>query len=44
MIDIGAEAPDFELTAHTGETIRLHDVLERSQAVIFFYGRDATPG
>ena len=43
-VDVGAPAPDFELTADDGRTVRLSDVLAASNVVLFFYAADGTPG
>ena len=44
MIKTGDRAPDFELASQTGEFVRLHELLDRGTAVLYFYIRDATPG
>lgn len=42
-LEIGDEAPEFELRTDTGETVRLSDY--RGQRVIlYFYPKDDTPG
>jgi thioredoxin-dependent peroxiredoxin len=38
----GDPAPDFTLTAATGEPVRLADYRGRSEVVLFFYPRDNT--
>ncbi len=38
----GDPAPDFTLTAATGESVTLSDYLGRSEVVVFFYPRDNT--
>src|ERR1700752_727819 len=43
MIAEGQEAPDFELTTDTGETIKL-SALRGKQVVLYFYPKDDTPG
>jgi peroxiredoxin Q/BCP len=43
MIAEGQEAPDFELPAHDGATVRLSD-LRGKQVVLYFYPKDDTPG
>jgi thioredoxin-dependent peroxiredoxin len=43
VVDEGSEAPDFELTAHDGSTVRLSD-LRGKPVVLYFYPRDDTPG
>jgi peroxiredoxin Q/BCP len=42
-LQVGDIAPDFTLSSSTGEIVRLYDVLERSQVVLFFYPRAFTP-
>jgi len=39
----GSPAPDFEVTAHTGETVRLSE-LRGKNVVLYFYPKDDTPG
>jgi thioredoxin-dependent peroxiredoxin len=43
MIAEGQEAPDFELTSDTGETVRLSE-LRGKPVVLYFYPKDDTPG
>ena len=43
MIAEGQEAPDFELTTDTGETVKL-SALRGKQVVLYFYPKDDTPG
>jgi len=43
MLEIGAEAPDFSVSAHTGETVRLSD-LRGKPVVLWFYPKADTPG
>ena len=43
MIQEGSEAPDFELTADDGSTVRLSDLRGRP-VVLYFYPKDDTPG
>lgn len=43
MVDEGTEAPDFELTADDGSTVRLSD-LRGKPVVLYFYPRSDTPG
>lgn len=43
-IGVGDEAPDFELPAQTGETIRLSDYRGKRVVVLYFYPKDETPG
>ncbi len=44
QIGIGDEAPDFELPAQTGETVRLSDYRGKRVVVLYFYPKDDTPG
>ena len=43
MVDEGTEAPDFELTADDGSTVRLSE-LRGQPVVLYFYPKDDTPG
>lgn len=43
MLNEGDMAPDFELTAGDGSTVRLADLRGR-KVVLYFYPRDDTPG
>jgi len=43
MLDVGASAPEFSVTAHTGETVRLSDLRGKS-VVLWFYPKADTPG
>ena len=43
MIEEGKPAPEFELKADSGETIKLSD-LRGKQVVLYFYPKDDTPG
>ncbi|WP_435358743.1 thioredoxin-dependent thiol peroxidase [Haloarchaeobius sp. DFWS5] len=43
MLDIGADAPDFELLDQHGETVSLSDY-EGQRVVLYFYPRANTPG
>ena len=43
MIAEGSKAPDFELTADDGSTVRLADLRGR-KVVLYFYPKDDTPG
>ena len=36
-INVGDEAPDFELTAHDGETVRLSDFRGKKNVLLVFY-------
>jgi len=42
-LSIGNIAPDFELTANTGEKVRLSDY-KGKHVVLYFYPKDMTPG
>ncbi|MEH7126391.1 thioredoxin-dependent thiol peroxidase [Bacillus sp. JJ1532] len=42
-VSIGELAPDFELEASNGETIKLSDFREKN-IVLYFYPKDMTPG
>jgi len=43
-IEVGAKAPDFELHASNGETVKLADFAGKKQIVLYFYPKDMTPG
>ena len=43
MVEEGGIAPDFELEADGGNTVRLSD-LRGKQVVVYFYPKDDTPG
>lgn len=43
MLNPGDTAPDFEVTAHTGETVRLSD-LRGKHVLLWFYPKADTPG
>lgn len=43
-VRVGDNAPEFELPAHTGETIRLSDYRGKRVVVLYFYPKDETPG
>jgi peroxiredoxin Q/BCP len=43
-IDVGDLAPDFELQAASGQTVRLSAFRGRKNVVLFFYPKDATAG
>ena len=43
MIEVGQPAPDFELHADDGRTVKLSD-LRGKPVVLYFYPRDDTPG
>ena len=44
LLDIGTKAPDFEIVSSTGETVRLRDLVEKSNVVLIFYPGDHTWG
>ena len=41
MVEEGKQAPDFELAADSGETVRLSD-LRGKPVVLYFYPKDDT--
>lgn len=43
LLDVGDSAPDFAVTAHTGETVKLSDLRGR-WVVLWFYPAADTPG
>ncbi len=43
MLNVGDPAPDFELPAHTGEIVRLKDLMGKI-VVLYFYPRAMTSG
>ena len=43
-MDVGDLAPDFELTADDGSSVRLSELVEQGPVVLFFYPRAMTPG
>lgn len=44
MLKVGDQAPDFALPDQNGHIVRLADIKNKSNAVIFFYPKDETPG
>jgi peroxiredoxin len=44
LLAVGSEAPDFRLTAHTGEEVHLSKHRNRENVVLVFYPRNNTPG
>lgn len=42
-VEVGKQAPDFELKANTGETVKLSD-FKGKYVVVYFYPKDMTPG
>lgn len=43
MLNVGDEAPDFEVTDHQGRRVALHDLRGR-KVVLWFYPKADTPG
>ena len=43
MLEIGRDAPPFELPDQAGRPVRLNDLLQRGPLVIYFYPADFTP-
>jgi thioredoxin-dependent peroxiredoxin len=43
MLAAGDRAPDFSVSAHTGETVKLSDLAGR-WVVLWFYPKADTPG
>jgi thioredoxin-dependent peroxiredoxin len=43
LVEAGQEAPDFELSSDTGETVKLSS-LRGKPVVLYFYPKDETPG
>ena len=44
MLRPGSRAPDFELLAHDGSSVKLSKMLEERNVVLYFYPKDGTPG
>lgn len=44
MIQVGDLAPGFALPAHDGSTVVLESFRGHAVVVLYFYGRDDTPG
>jgi peroxiredoxin len=44
MLELGQEAPDFELPSSDMRMVRLSDFKGEQQVVLFFYPKDDTPG
>lgn len=42
-IDVGDQAPEFEVATHDGQQIRLSDFRDEKVVVLFFYPKDGTP-
>lgn len=43
LLSVGDSAPEFECTAHTGETIRLSD-FRGQRLILWFFPKADTPG
>ncbi len=43
MLDTGTQAPDFEVGAHDGSTVKLSE-LRGKKVVLWFYPKADTPG
>ncbi|HEY1992544.1 MAG TPA: peroxiredoxin [Gammaproteobacteria bacterium] len=43
MLKIGDTAPDFSLPDHSGQLVRLHELLARGPVLLYFYPADFTP-
>jgi peroxiredoxin Q/BCP len=43
-VDVGDEAPDFELLDRHGRAVRLRDFRGKRPVVLYFYPKDDTPG
>lgn len=43
MLKVGDVAPEFEVTAHNGETVRLSDH-KGKKVLLWFYPKASTPG
>jgi peroxiredoxin len=43
MLNVGDQAPDFEVRDHNGNTVRLSD-LRGKRVVLWFYPKADTPG
>lgn len=43
LLDVGAPAPDLEMTAHNGQALKLSE-LKGKPVVVYFYPKDNTPG
>ncbi len=42
-VAVGDEAPDFAVTGHDGQNVRLSDFRGKNVVVLFFYPKDGTP-
>jgi peroxiredoxin Q/BCP len=43
MLKVGDTAPDFSLSDHAGEVVRLKDLLAKGPLLLYFYPADFTP-
>ncbi len=43
-LNVGDQAPDFELSSQSGEKVRLRDFKGAGPVVVYFYPKDNTPG
>lgn len=43
MLQVGADAPDFEVKAHDGSTVKLSDYRGK-KVILWFYPKADTPG
>lgn len=43
MLSVGSQAPDFEVTAHDGSTVKLSDY-KGKHVILWFYPKADTPG
>jgi peroxiredoxin Q/BCP len=44
MLKVGDKAPEFEVRASNGATVRLKDYVGKGNIVLYFYPKDDTPG
>ena len=42
-VAVGDQAPDFAVTGHDGQEVRLSDYRGKKVVVLFFYPKDGTP-
>ena len=43
MLNVGDQAPDFEVTSHDGSTVKLSDY-KGKKVILWFYPKADTPG
>ena len=43
MLNVGDDAPEFELTDQHGETVRLSELIKESPVIVYFYPADFSP-